>query len=258
MSAARLVLREVTAGLGARPVLDRISLTLSEGETLALVGPNAAGKSTLVHVAAGALTPSSGEVLLDGHPLATLEGRARARKLAIVPQSARWDIDFTVRDLVGLGRAPHQSGWASMGPADETAVDSALEAADVAALGDRQFATLSGGERQRVLLARALAQGAPVLLLDEPTAHLDLAHQQLVVETAAAHARKGGSVLVVLHDLSLAARMDRVAVLQDGRLVDAGPARDVLTAHRLGETWGVRGGWAEADGAAQLVIGGRI
>ena len=258
MSGARLELRSVCAGPGSVLVLDRISLTLSAGESLALVGPNAAGKSTLVQVASGALAPASGEVLLDARPLPDWSGRERAQRLALVPQSARWDIEFTVRELVGMGRAPHLSGWAAEGEADRTAIESAMATADVSDLCDRSFATLSGGERQRVLLARALAQSAPVLLLDEPTAHLDLAHQLMVIEIARRHAKSGGSVLMVLHDLTLAARLDRVAVLDGGTLVTVGEPSQVLTPERLAKTWGVRGHWANFEGRSQLVIADRL
>jgi iron complex transport system ATP-binding protein len=250
--------RNVTADFGGPPVVSDVTLALPRAATMALVGPNAAGKSTLLQVSTGALMPTSGEVLLGGERLSTMAAKRRATQLALVPQSARWDLDFTVRQMVELGRAPHRSGWSVSSSRDRVAVEEAMAQTDVTPLAERPFATLSGGERQRVLLARALAQEAPVLLLDEPTAHLDLSHQLLVWEVARRHAAAGGAVLAVLHDLTLAARFDLVALLDRGRLVTAGRPAEVLTPARLAQVWRVTGRWVGDEDARMLRLEGRL
>lgn len=238
---ALLEAKELRVGYGARTVVDDVSLSLTAGRSLAIVGPNAAGKSTLLRALCGAHPLTAGTILIGGVPLEGMKGAERARRLALVPQSSRLDLDFSVREMVAFGRTVRVGGWGTSTETDRQAIARALAAADVAHLADRAFSLLSGGERQRVLLARALAQEAPVLLLDEPTAHLDLGHQLLVVDTVRAHAQGGGAALVVLHDLALAARLDEVAVLHEGRLVAVGPGLEVLTPERLRAVWGVAG-----------------
>jgi len=257
MTPPLLEARAISAGYGARPVVEDVSLTVHAHETIAIVGPNAAGKSTLLHALAGALPVSKGEVLLGGDPIRSIAARERALRLSLVPQSARWDVDFTVREMIAMGRAPHSGAWSLESAADHASIARALSEADVAHLSERTFAELSGGERQRVLLARSLAQAAPVVLLDEPTAHLDLGHQQLVLERMLAHAREGGAAVFVLHDLALAARLDRVLVLDHGRLVADGPPFDVLTPIRLSSTWGVVGELVCGEQGTALVVSGR-
>lgn len=257
MSAPVLSVRDLHAGYGAGEVLHGLELDLRPGETLAVAGPNAAGKSTLVRVLAGALRPRRGSVHLGGTDLAALRARDRGRAIAVVPQAARTDLDFTVREMVALGRAPHAGPWGAESARDREAIARALEAADLAAVAARPYSLLSGGERQRTLIARALAQQAPVLLLDEPTAHLDLSHRLLVLDAVRAHAARGGSALVVLHDLGLAARLDRMAILDGGRIVACGAPREVLTPERLRLTWGVEGELAWSGGVPSLRLLGR-
>jgi len=221
---------------GGREVLRDVSLTLSAGEVLAVVGPNGAGKSTLLSLLSGDLSVGSGMVSVGGRQV----GRWRPAELAlwrsVLPQHTTVAFPFTVEQVVAMGRAP----WAGTARADEdeTAVAEAMAETEVTEFAGRTFGTLSGGERARAALARVLAQRTPVLLLDEPTAALDLRHQDLVLSVAAARARAGAAVLAVLHDLNLAAaHADRVAVVAGGRLRACGPPATVLTSELLTEVY---------------------
>lgn len=228
--------RGVTAGHGARTVLSDVDLQIAAGEVVALVGPNGAGKSTLVSVLAGDLPTSAGAVELYGEPLVRWSLAEQAMRRAVLPQHHLLSFPFTVTAVVQMGRAPW-TGTAAEAD-DAAAVAEAMAAADVAALAGRSFQTLSGGERARVALARVLAQRAGLLLLDEPTAALDLHHQEVVLGVARARAAAGDAVGVVLHDLALAAGYtDRVAVLAGGRVVATGPPADVFTSRLLSEVW---------------------
>ncbi|MFE4259927.1 heme ABC transporter ATP-binding protein [Streptomyces sp. NPDC056883] len=213
--------------LGGREVLAGIRLTVRAGEVLALVGPNGAGKSTLLAALSGDLPAASGEVRIDGRPVGGWPAPELALRRAVLPQSAELAFPFPVEDVVRMGRAP----WAGTGTADgdEEAVAAAMAATEVTGFAARPFSGLSGGERARVALARVLAQGAPLLLLDEPTAALDLRHQELVLRICRDRAAAGDGVVVVLHDLGLAAAYaDRVAVLHDGRIAVDGPPAEVF------------------------------
>jgi iron complex transport system ATP-binding protein len=232
MTAAELVADAVSVHLGRSVLLDGVTLRLAAGELLAVVGPNGAGKSTLVSVLAGDRAPTAGEVRLRGRPLPSYRPRELARLRAVLPQQSVLQFAYTAREVVGLGRAP----WPGSAAGD-AAVAAALADTDAAGLAGRTFPTLSGGEQGRVTLARVLAQQTPVVLLDEPTAALDLRHQQLVLRLARRLAAGGRAVLAVWHDLGLAARADRVAVLDRGRLVAAGPPEAVLTAELLGAVY---------------------
>lgn len=258
MSAALLESIGLHAGYGTRDVIRDVSLSLKPGDAMALVGPNAAGKSTLVRALTGQLTPTRGEVRIDGRSLSLVSARDRARRLALVPQATRFDLDFTVREMVALGRSPHVGAWGRESTKDAEIVDAALCDADVSHLANRTWALLSGGERQRVLLARALAQQAPVLLLDEPTANLDPGHQLLVIDRVLQHAERGGAALVVLHDLALAARLHRVAVLHDGRFVTCASPAEALIEQRIRDVWGVDGALEWRDGMPSVVLRGRV
>jgi iron complex transport system ATP-binding protein len=221
-------------------VLDGASFTAREGELVGLLGPNGAGKSTLVRLVAGLLAPAAGSVRLAGVDPAAAPRRAVARVCALVPQEPRVPWRFTVRDAVMMGRAPRQGLLALPGRFDQGAVDGALAACDLAHLAGRRLDALSGGERRRVFFARALAQEPRVLLLDEPTAFLDLAHQVLAMRMARVAAQGGLCVVAVLHDLNLAAAScDRLVVLSRGRVVADGAAADVLTPERVREVWDV-------------------
>jgi ABC-type cobalamin/Fe3+-siderophores transport system ATPase subunit len=226
---------------GPRAIFAEVALTVRPGELVALCGPNGAGKSTLLRLLLGLHAPSAGQVRLGGDPVAALSRRQIARRAALLPQDAPVDLPLTVREAVALGRLPHLDRFQPEGAADAQAVEHALAATDTAALSDRPVAELSGGERQRVHLARALAQEAPLLLLDEPIAGLDLAHQLQALDLLRTIVDAGRGALVALHDLSLAARRcDRMILLADGRIrADDAPAL-VLTPETLAEVFGVR------------------
>ncbi|GAA2184800.1 hypothetical protein GCM10009785_34150 [Brooklawnia cerclae] len=235
-----LSLAGVGVRLGGRRLVHDITTSAHQGELLAVIGPNGAGKSTLVRAIAG-LIPSSGDVLIDGRPLAGTGVRQLARTIATVPQSTVVGFDFTVRDVVMMGRHPHLPRFGSERPDDRRIVDEAMRRVGVAHLADRSVARLSGGERQLVWLAKAVAQRPRLLLLDEPTSALDLGHQLAVLDLARALAREGLCVVLVLHDLDLAARYaDRLLLMHDGRLLADGPADQVLTPALLAEAFGVR------------------
>ena len=221
--------------LGGRRVVDSVSLRLHAGQWVALVGPNGAGKSSLLSLLAGLRRPDEGQVQLAGRALARWPAGQRAQRLAWLSQQGEADGDIAVADVVRLGRLPHQGLFGAATPADEAAVQAAMAKTECQALAHRPLRALSGGERQRVLLARALAVEAPVMLLDEPTTHLDAPHQQALVRSLAQRARAGGAVMAVLHDLNLALAADRLLVMAAGRLVADGPpasaeVRQTLTA----------------------------
>jgi iron complex transport system ATP-binding protein len=228
MTAANPPLRaeNLSLRLGTTLAVDGVSLTLRAGEWAAIVGPNGAGKSSLLTLLAGLRAPAAGSVWLHGQPLATLPAAARARQLAWLSQQGEADGDIAVRDVVRLGRLPRHGLFGAPDAADEAAVDEALAATQTTAFAARRLNDLSGGERQRVLLARALAVQAGVLLLDEPATHLDAPHQRGLLRTLAARARAGTTVAAVLHDLTQALAADRVLVMDAGRLVADGAPGD--------------------------------
>ncbi|MFD3820215.1 heme ABC transporter ATP-binding protein [Streptomyces rubiginosohelvolus] len=222
--------------LGQRQVLDSVDLTAHAGEVVALVGPNGAGKSTLLAALAADLAPAGGEVRIDGRPAAAWSAPELALRRSVLPQSAVLSFPFPVEDVVRMGRAP----WAGTEREDEddAAVAAAMAATEVTRFADRPFSALSGGEKARVALARVLAQRAPLMLLDEPTAALDLRHQELVLRICRERAAAGDAVVVVLHDLGLAAAYaDRAAVLHDGRIAELGPPETVFSGELLGEVY---------------------
>jgi iron complex transport system ATP-binding protein len=244
----------LTFGYPGRDVLRDVTLSLQAGELVALCGPNGAGKSTLLRLLLGLHQPRAGRVELGGAPLATLGRREIALRAVLLPQEAETpaELPLTVREVVALGRLPHLRRFESERPEDGRAVARALEVTDTAVLASRPMTELSGGERHRVHLARALAQGAPVLLLDEPIAGLDLAHQLQALELLRATVRQPGEgrgAIVALHELSLAARWcDRIVLLHGGALVADAPPAQVLTPSTLSRVFGVR---AEVTADAQ-------
>ncbi|MFV2173023.1 heme ABC transporter ATP-binding protein [Actinomadura sp. LOL_016] len=231
-----LAAEDVTVRRGGRAVLSGVDLELRHGETLVLVGPNGAGKSTLLAALAGDTGVASGRVVLHGRPLGAWTAREQAMRRAVLPQRHSLAFGFTVAEVVRMGRAP----WAGTPAedADDDAVTGALRAADVAAFADRPFTSLSGGEQARAALARVLAQRTAAVLLDEPTAALDIGHQEHVLTLLRAEAARGAAVLAVVHDLGLAAaHADRVAVLSRGRVAACGPPGRVLTAGLLSDVY---------------------
>jgi iron complex transport system ATP-binding protein len=252
---AGLAIEAVSLRLGTRDVVREVSLSLEPGEVVALVGPNGAGKTTLLRIASRVLEPDAGRVLLAGRDTAGLSRRELAQQLAVVPQETAVDFPFRAGELVLMGRAPHLSWLGFESAADVARARDAMARVGIEGLADRSVLELSGGERQLVLVARALAQDPRVLLLDEPTAHLDLRHRLEVLARVREFAAPGRSALVVSHDLGLAARhCDRVALLCSGRLVAAGPPARVLTPEALREVFGVEAEVLRArDGALAVV-----
>ena len=217
----------VCASLGGRPVLTDIRLSVGKGEILGVLGPNGCGKSTLLRCIAGLLKPSSGEVRLDGTPVQALKPKHVARLLAFQAQESIAALGFSVRSVVGMGRLPHRTFFDSDPARDARIVEQSLARLGLAGLAERAVETLSGGERQRVSIARALAQDAAVLVLDEPSNHLDVHHQFAVLDLVRA---LGLTTVITLHDLRLASRVcDTVALLHDGTVAAAGTPAESLT-----------------------------
>lgn len=231
----RLDIEDVTIEAAGTRLVEHIDLTVGSGTFAGLVGPNGSGKSTLLRSVYRALRPAAGAVRLDGDDLHAMDPQAAARSLAALPQESSAEFDFTVAEVVGMGRLPHRGRTAG---ADREICARAMDRTGVTHLAGRGFPGLSGGEKQRVLIARALAQQPRVLVLDEPTNHLDIAHQLDVLSLV----RKSGlTVLAALHDLNLAAaHCDVLYVIDKGRIVAAGPPLDVLRPALLAEVFGIR------------------
>jgi iron complex transport system ATP-binding protein len=236
---SKLAFDRVAASYGARAVLHDVSVTFEAGQVTGLVGPNGAGKTTLLRVALGFLK-AEGRIELLGQPLADWSQEALARSIAYLPQSAEAHWPVLAKKLVALGRMPHRAAFAPLSPEDDEAISIALARCDASAFAERRMDELSAGERARVLFARALATRAPVLLTDEPAAHLDPAHQLRLMELLREEASRGVAVIVTLHDLALASRFcDRLVVLQSGRVVAQGPPQEALSDATLAETFGI-------------------
>lgn len=221
------------------PAVDGVNVRVEPGRLAAVLGPNGAGKSTLVGLLSGGLLPRTGRVTFGGRPVRELSGRTRALAIAVVTQSEPSAFPITVRELVAMGRYPHRGAWERAGPRDAEAVEDALERCSAGAFASRSYDALSGGERQRVRIARALAQRAPVLLLDEPTAGLDLRFRMEVFQLLRGLCAEGLAVLVVTHDLNMAARFaDDLLLLERGRPVAYGSPGDVVLRDRLEPVYG--------------------
>ena len=242
MTATAILAAEgVTVSYGDRQILASVDLALAAGERVALVGPNGAGKSTLLRALTGVLGPRSGAVYLCGDPIASLDRKTVARTIAVVPELAQLPFEMPVHEVVALGRLPHEPPLSGLRPADHAAVDAALERVGISGLRQRDVRELSMGERQLVFIAVAVAQAAAILVLDEPTAHLDIRHQvevmQLLVDL---NERDGTTILAVLHDLALAAHFfGRVVVMAEGRIVADGPPARTLDGERIRSVFGV-------------------
>jgi iron complex transport system ATP-binding protein len=256
MTARLLEARGVEVVIGGTPILHGADLALESGRLVAVVGPNGAGKSTLVRAVAGLQKLGGGSVRWNGTEVGRLRGRELARTRAFVPQRARVPAGVTVRQAVGIGRAPHVGPLQRPTRKDRDAVQAALERTGVDELAGRQMATLSGGELQRVQVAVALAQEAPVLIADEPTSHLDLGATADMARLLRKLAGDGLGVVLVVHDLALAAAVaDEVVVMAGGRSVATGAAHDVLDPERLREVWKVRAALEhDASGATALRV----
>lgn len=237
----RLAAADLLFAVRGRRLIDGVGLRVEPGEMLAIVGPNGAGKTTLLRLLSGVLPAAGGSVLLDGRALGSVSRREVARRLAYLPQETWTAFDLTVEDVVALGRFAHVSPWRGFRREDRARIEQAMARMGLETLRRRVLTTLSGGERQRVFLARALAQEAPLLLLDEPTRALDVGHQLELMELLVGLHREGRTVVAAMHDLHLVWRwFPRAVLLQAGRAVLDGSARDVLLAPELGEAFGVR------------------
>ncbi|HVZ72710.1 MAG TPA: ABC transporter ATP-binding protein [Polyangia bacterium] len=232
-----LSVENVHVSLGTTRALDGVTFAVEPGWT-SIVGPNGAGKSTLLRVLAGLLAPDAGDVRLDGKPLASWPPRARGSAIAWLGQPADVQGELTALDVVRLGRLPKLGLFAAPTADDEARVERAMADAECAAWRDRRLQELSGGERQRVLFARALAVGAPVLLLDEPTTHLDPPHQGAMARLLRRQVQAGTSVVSVLHDLSIALLADRVVILAGGRIRASGASDDPALHAALADVFG--------------------
>jgi iron complex transport system ATP-binding protein len=241
-AAGALATSQLSLSYGKGPlVVDELDLALPSGAVTAVVGANGCGKSTLLRALARLLAPRSGSILLDGRELSSVPSRELARRLGLLPQGPVTPAGITVRDLVRRGRLPHTTLLQQWSEADELAVQAALEATGTLALADTPVDTLSGGQRQRAWLALVVAQDTPVLLLDEPTTYLDMAHQLDVLELVRRlHDDSGRTVVMVLHDLNQACRYaDHLVALRAGRVVAAGPPAQVVTPELVREVFSV-------------------
>ena len=237
-------------------VLSGVSAELRRGEILGILGPNGSGKTTLLRLLSGTRVPSSGEVRLDGAPLRSLSRREVAKRIAVVPQETLLAFDYTVMEMVLMGRHPHLGMFQLEGPDDYAIARNALRATGTAALEARQFNTLSGGEKQRVVIAAALAQASEILLLDEPTASLDLGYQLEVATLLTRLNREHGvTIAVSTHDLNLAASIcDALVLIRDGRVIASGPTQDVLTPTHIRALYDVTADVRQHDTAGHLIV----
>jgi iron complex transport system ATP-binding protein len=238
---ARLAAESVTVGYGGDPVVRDLTLEVPQGQVTTIIGPNGCGKSTLLRTLARLLKPSGGRVVLDGNAIGAMPTREIARRLALLPQSPVAPDGLLVHDLVGRGRHPHQRWFRQWSREDEEVVGAALAMTDTADLGDRPLDQLSGGQRQRAWIAMTLAQDTALMLLDEPTTFLDLAHQVEVLDLVTRLNReRGRTVVMVLHDLNLAARYsDVVVVMKEGVLLAQGLPDEVFTVDMLSAVFGL-------------------
>ncbi|MEU8482055.1 ABC transporter ATP-binding protein [Streptomyces sp. NPDC048641] len=237
----RLSTSALTLAYEDRTVVHDLDLAVPDGRVTVIVGPNACGKSTTLRALGRLLKPKSGSVLLDGEALTKLPTKQIAQRIGLLPQTPVAPEAITVADLVARGRQPHQRWWQQWSDADERAVTEAMERTDVAALAERSVDELSGGQRQRVWIAMALAQETELLLLDEPTTYLDIAHQVEVLDLVRQlNHDKGRTVVLVLHDLNQAARYaDHLVAMKSGRIVAEGPPAEVVTADLVREVFGL-------------------
>lgn len=227
--------------LRRHPVLDQVSVNVERGTVVGLLGPNGSGKTTLLRILSGMVTPQSGHVVLNGQPMLSFTRRGLARQIAVVPQETYSTFDFTVLDIVLMGRYPHLGVFELEGADDLEIARAALAATDTSALETRMFATLSGGEKQRVVIASALAQAANLLLLDEPTSSLDLGYQFEIASILRRLNRERAATMVVsTHDLNFAAALcGRVVLLKEGRVIADGATEEILTASNVRALYGM-------------------
>jgi iron complex transport system ATP-binding protein len=229
----------VSYSVGTKTIVDSVSLGVQKGELVAVIGPNGAGKSSMVGLIAGDLRPDSGAARVGGMDSQTTAPGQMARQRAVMPQQTAIRFPFTAHEVALMGRHPYLGKWRSPSARDFDVVEKAMRETEVWHLRDRIYNTLSGGEQRRTALARAFAQDTAAIVLDEPTSALDIGHQELVMSRCRAKADEGRAVLMVLHDLNVAAAYaDRIAVMKDGRLAACGPPREVIRSGLIGEVFG--------------------
>lgn len=228
---SRIEARDLSVGYGKRPVIEEMDLTIPESQITSIIGPNGCGKSTLLKTVARILKPSHGSVLLDGKAIHNQSTRDIAKKIAILAQSPHTPEEITVKDLVSYGRSPYQKGFGQLTAKDWEMIHWALGETNLLEYADRYVHALSGGQRQRVWIAMALAQDTDILLLDEPTTYLDLAHQLDVLQVLERlNKKQGKTIVMVMHDLNHASRFsDFIVSMRDGEVIKAGSPRDVMT-----------------------------
>lgn len=232
---------ELSVDLGGTEILSAVSLTAEASELVGLVGPNGAGKTTLLRAIRGTVQPTQGMVRVDGQPITELSAREIGRLVATVPQETRLSFSFSVREAVAMGRNPHLSRFGTADKTDRKRIDEAITHTNLSGFTDRPVTELSGGEQQRVLLARALAQDTPLLLLDEPTANLDINHAIKTLDLVRSVVDDGTAAVAAIHDLNLAARYcDRLVLLTDGEILAAGTPESVLTRETLKQAFDAR------------------
>jgi iron complex transport system ATP-binding protein len=243
-------------GADAVSALRDVTVDVGRGSLTGLLGPNGCGKTTLLKLMSGVLQPTAGLVTLDGSALSTMSRRAVAKRIAVVPQDTHPAFDYTVLEIVLMGRHPHLGAWQLEGPEDVSIAQGALAATGTAHLAHRSFATLSGGEKQRVVVASALAQGPDVLLLDEPTASLDLGYQLEVASLLARLNRERGVTMVLAtHDLNLAASLcDTIVMMREGRVLAQGATSEVLTSTLIRQLYDVDADVRFHEGAGHLTV----
>lgn len=230
----------LTFGFTDEPVLEGVDLAVEPGELVGLIGPNGAGKTTLLRLVSGVLEPEAGRIDLDGEAVTDLSPAAIGQRVAVVPQQTELSFDFSVRDVITMGRHPYQGRFERLRRADRTLVDRAMAETETTHLADRPFTAISGGERKRVLIARAIAQDTPALLVDEPTASLDINHQIAVFELLRERLGDDQAILAAVHDLNLAARYcDRLVLLADGAVRAMGAPTEVLDPQQLRDAYGI-------------------
>jgi len=237
----RLTGSGLEVGYDEHTILSDLDVVIPDGSFTVIVGPNACGKSTLLRTLSRLLAPNAGEVVLDGRNVVAYKGKEFAREVGLLPQQSIAPDGISIIDLVSRGRFPYQKMFRQWTDDDQAAVDFALQVTRLTDLSQRTVQALSGGQRQRVWIAMALAQQTPILLLDEPTTYLDLAHQIEVLELCTTMNRSGTTLVAVLHDLNQAARYaSHIIAMRSGEIVAQGPPADVLTADMVHETFGVR------------------
>lgn len=251
---ALLTAQNLSFAYDGRPVLKEVSLAVEAGEFVGLIGANGSGKTTLLRSLLGLLR-ASGEARLCGDSLRTLNRQEIARRATMVHQDTRVDFAFTSRDIVAMGRTPYLGRFKPEGAADKEAIARAMRETGITELAERPVTELSGGERQRVHLARALAQETRVILLDEPTANLDLTHQYEALELVREFTESGGAALAAIHDLTLAARFcDRLLLLSDGKIVAAGLPAEVITESNLADHFALRARIRRDEETGSLIV----